>query len=200
MAMEKVFMKLLIENWRKFINEQKEIAIDLPRDSSVRYNIQSGGDLSVLDRIPHPFSRKYKFIQSSDLPSIFYFGGPAGMDIKDVTVDARSGGIGAKKTREQEAGFYVTKYIEDAQDYADKNENGELYKVTLSPSAGVYSYPGRMDDGRSWIVNFSQKDWNTFTKAGADALYDPISGYLIVLNKNVISSFEPAGEKNETPT
>ena len=183
-------MKLILENWRKFIAEE-ESTINLPWGSNVRYNIQSGGELSLLDKFPHPFSKKYKFIKSEELPPILYFGGPSDMSLEDITVGTRKGGIGAPRIRKKEAGFYVTENLEDAEEYAEKNPDGKVYKVTLNPDAKVYSYSGDMKPERSWIVNFSEEDWPIFTEEGKmEALYDPTSGYLIVLKKDIIKSFE----------
>ena len=191
-------MQRLFENWRKYLKEQEEIAVDLPIGSSVRYNIQSGGEISLLNKIPHPFSRKYNFKRSSGLPSVFYFGGPRGLTLDDITVATRKGGIGAPALKKKEAGFYMTRHLDDAEDYAAKNDDGVVYDITLSPAAKIYSYPGDMEPERSWIVNFSEKDWSVFKEdAGMDALYDDTSGYLIVLNKDIIQSFEQRPEPEE---
>ena len=188
-------MKLIMENWKRFLNEdetgapdEQDIDIVLPVGSNVRYNIEDGGVHSGI-RVPSPFKREYKFVPSADLPSNFYFGGPKDLNLEDVTIGSRKGGIGAPAIRNKEAGLYVTGDIGDAEKYAAKNVDGVVYGVTIAPGAKTYSYSGEMMAGRSWIVNFSEKDWLIFKNEGIQALYDPISEYLIVLDKEIIQTF-----------
>ena len=111
-------MKLLFENWRRYLHEsgQEEIFVALPPiNSSVRYNIQDGGDLPPSEKIPHPFNREYTFFRILNAPFKFYFGGPSGLSLNDIDTGTRGGGVGAPQTRRKEAGLYVTKSFEDAK-------------------------------------------------------------------------------------
>ena len=74
-----------------------------------------------------------------------------------------------------------------------RSKNGVVYEIKIDPSAKLFKYEGSMKKGFSWIVNFTKEDMDNFKKQlpGIQGLYDPDnSNYLIVLDKNIIESFE----------
>lgn len=140
--------------------------------------------------VPKKPLSQYRFVKVKNSPLEFYHGGRPDLSIDNIQTIGRGHGSGA--------GFYAATDLETAQHFAAQSNSwaGKVHKIKLSPDAKVYKIPDEMSrelgtarDGLPFL-HFDKASQESLSKAGIDALYNPIQGDIIVINKEIIDSVQ----------
>lgn len=139
--------------------------------------------------VPRKPLSKYRFVRVKNPPLNFFHGGNPELSIDKIQTTYRGHADGA--------GFYAATDRASAEVFARDVRNagrGKIHKIKLSPGAKVYKIPDEMNrelgsarDGLAFI-HFDKASQKALSKAGIDALYNPIQGDIIVINKGIIDS------------